>query len=95
MNITMTGNVIQAKRYSMDGNKGASVYLTQPTSGDNDDVCGLDIMKLTADYGVVDILRGKVPCECKIVAQPVPGAQQKMAFKVVSIEPIVKPRPAQ
>ena len=94
MNITMTGTVVQAKRYSMDGNKGASVFLTQPTSGDNDDVCGLDIMKLTADYGIVDQLRNSIPCECKITAQPVAGAQQKMAFKVVSIEPIAK-RPAQ
>lgn len=94
MNIQMTGTVIQAKRYSMDGNKGASVFLTQPASGGNDDVCGLDIMKLGADYSVVDQLKDHLPCECKITAQPVPGAQQKMAFKVISIEPVTK-RPAQ
>ena len=92
MNIQMSGMVIQAKRYSMDGNKGASIYLTQQASGDNEDLCGLDIMKLSADYSVVEQLKSHLPCECKITATPVPGAQQKMSFKVVSIEPVPKQR---
>lgn len=90
MNMNFTGTVIQAKRYSMDGNQGASIYLTQETDGDNPDVCGLDIMKMSADYGVVDQLKNVLPCECEIVAKPVAGAQQKMAFKLVSIKPVTK-----
>ncbi|WP_261843500.1 hypothetical protein [Aliamphritea ceti] len=101
MNMNFTGTVIQAKRYSMDGNQGASIFLTQPTDGDNPDVCGLEIMKMSADYSVVELLKNVLPCECDIVAKPVAGAQQKMAFKLVSIKPKTdsptakQPRPAQ
>lgn len=101
MNMNFTGTVIQAKRYSMDGNQGASIFLTQPSDGENPDVCGLEIMKMTADYTVVEQLRNVLPCECDIVAKPVAGAQQKMAFKLVSIKPkteapaVKQQRPAQ
>ncbi|PSL12654.1 hypothetical protein CLV44_11612 [Marinobacterium halophilum] len=88
MNINMTADVIQASRYDMDGNKGASIYATQKTDGSNPDRAGLELMKLTCDYGVVDLLRDFLPCKCEIVAQPTQGAGQKMAFKVVSIKPL-------
>ena len=87
MNIQMSGQVIQAKRYSMDGNQGANLFLVQEADGSNPDMCGQEIMKLQADYAVVDQLRNHLPCECDIIAKPVAGAQQKMSFKVVQIKP--------
>ena len=94
MNMNFEGTVIQARRYDMDGNKGGAIFLTQDSDGDNQDMAGLEIMKMTAAYEVVDQLRAHLPCKCKIVAKPVQGAQQKMSFKLVSIEPILKQRPA-
>lgn len=90
MNINMTGDVIQAKRYNMDGNKGGSVYLTQRPDGTNENLEGLEIMKMAAPFEVVDQLKGLLPCKCEIVAQPVAGSGQKMAFKVVTIKPVNK-----
>ncbi|MCP8686072.1 hypothetical protein [Marinobacterium sedimentorum] len=94
MNITLTGQVIQAKRYNMDGNKGAALYMTQKSDGTNEDLVGLEIMKLAAPYEVVEQLREHLPCNCEIVAQPVQGAGQKMSFKVLSIKPVTSGKPA-
>ncbi|MDI3323927.1 hypothetical protein QKW35_06030 [Pontibacterium granulatum] len=91
MNVEMVGDVIQAKRYNMDGNRGGSILMTQSNDGSNDDLAGLEVMKMTADYEVVDKLRASLPCKCKVVARPVAGAGQKMAFKVVSVEPVQRP----
>ena len=88
MNVEMTGDVIQAKRYEMEGNKGGSLLMTQANDGSNDDLAGLEVMKLTADYELVDSLRAVLPSKCKVVARPVAGAGTKMNFKVVSCTPV-------
>lgn len=90
MNVEMIGDVIQAKRYHMESNKGGSILMTQSNDGSNADLAGLEVMKMAADYEVVDKLRSSLPCKCKVVARPVAGAGQKMAFKVLSVEPVAK-----
>ena len=94
MNVEMTGDVIQAKRYSMEGNKGGSILMTQVNDGGNEDLAGLEVMKMAADYELVDKLRAALPCKCKVTARPVAGAGQKMAFKALSVEPLVKSQAA-
>ena len=94
MNITMQADVIQATRYDMDGNKGASISATQQSDGSNANRAGLDIMKMAADYDVVEQLRAHLPCTCEIVAKPEQGAGQKMSFRVVSVKPVKAQRPA-
>lgn len=91
MNINMKLQVIQGKRYEVDGNKGAALFGIEKTDGSNPDLIGMDIMKLNCDYELVDQLREFLPCECELVCKPIQGAGQKMSFRVLSVKPVPKP----
>lgn len=87
MKMSMAGTVIQASRYDMEGNKGGSIIVTNKPTEQNDNRAGLDIMKMTAAYEVVEKLRSDLPCECDMVVEPIQGGGGKMSFKLLDITP--------
>jgi hypothetical protein len=90
MQMPMKATVIQASRYDMDGNKGGSIICTNKPSEQMPNRAGLDVMKMTAPYEIVDQLKDYAPCECDLVVEPVQGAGGKMSFKLLKITPVVK-----
>ncbi len=88
MNITMRATVLQGRRYNMDGNQGAYLIATQQCDGTNPDMIGNELMKLACGYEVIDQLRAHLPGECELICQPMQGAGQKMALKVLSVKPL-------
>ncbi|WP_293267712.1 hypothetical protein [Neptunomonas sp.] len=89
MEISMQVIVTAAKRYDFDGNKGAQIY----TLGDmieEDDRIGCPVMKLTAEYGVVDNLRGvKFPAKFDLKCNVQVGAKDSMKYHVIGAMPVL------
>lgn len=89
MKVQMQVIVTAAKRYDFDGNKGAQIY----TLGDmieEDDRIGCPVMKLTADYPVLDNLRGvRFPAKFDLSCEVMVGAKDSMKYHVTGAVPVI------
>lgn len=92
MKQVLTGTVIGAKRYTIDGQQSATLFVQQEIEGDKADAVGLEVMKVSAPYNIVDILRKhKLPGEFHIEARMKSLAQGKMGMEATAIKPIDSP----
>ncbi|WNB77577.1 hypothetical protein [Methylomonas koyamae] len=90
---TFVGQVESATKYEIDAdNKGASLWVTKPTSGRNPNVIGREIIKvrmphdmfakLKADHDAGDI---QFPCLMEIQAEVDMGGGNRAALTAISI----------
>lgn len=89
MQNTITAQIIGAKRYDIDGNKMASIFVMQQAE-QNDNTVGYEVMKVSAPYGVVDQLqKAKLPAEYEIMIKLKAAGGGKMAMVAEGIKPVV------
>ncbi len=92
-------NLISAKPASVDGKNYLTLWLYQPADSDNKQICGGEIMKVSADpdlfpdfrslfHGVTSPL-----VQCEITAELKTGAANSTKLHVVGVKAIKQPFP--
>ena len=89
------GIIVMTKRYDVDGTKGGSLWMLVAGDEENDDTDGLGVMKLNIPYALFDSERARrlsgeyaLPCQARVIYATVAAGGNKLAAKVVSIDPI-------
>lgn len=91
MQNVITAQIIGAKRYDIDGNKMASIFVMQQAE-QNDNTVGFEVMKLSAPYGVVDQLqKAKLPADYEILVRMKTAGGGKMSLVAEGIKSVVSP----
>lgn len=90
MKFKQTLTVLQASKFDMEGNKGAYLYALGDTA-DEPNRHGQDILKVKADYDMIEKLRGSLPCKCELELSMVQGSQQKVSLMAHSATVITPP----
>ncbi|MET0082680.1 MAG: hypothetical protein ABW079_06670 [Sedimenticola sp.] len=83
----LNAEIIGAKRYDIDGNKMAAMFIIQEAAP-TDDVVGLEVMKISAPYGVVDQLKKHtLPGDFEIEADMKSASGGKIGLVATGIRP--------
>lgn len=79
-------------RYRMDdGTDGCNVFATAPTEDTSGNRIGMEVMKFSAPFALLDTVRAAVfPCEMEAEVNLRMGAGGKAAMFVVSLNPVSK-----
>ena len=86
MQTKLIGTVLGATRYAMESNKGGSLYMTQPTHGNNPDIVGNEVLKMGMDYDLFESLKNfTLPGEFEVVADVEMGSQNRPRLTVLTI----------
>lgn len=89
MHQLLHATVIGAKRYTIDGQQSATLFVQQEIDGGNTDAVGLEVMKVSAPFNVVDILKKhQVPGEFEIEAVFKSLAGGRMGITAKAIKPL-------
>ena len=88
MQNVIKAQVIGAKRYDIDGNKMASIFVMQKAE-ETDDSVGFEVMKMSAPYDVVEHLKGKkLPGDYDVLVRMRAAGGGKMALIAEGIKAI-------
>jgi len=81
MNSILKANVLGAKRYDINGNKMASLFLVQETDQSDENVVGHEVMKLSAPYNVIEQIKSSgvaLPAAAEVTVQTKAGSGGKL-----------------
>ncbi|MEJ1364280.1 MAG: hypothetical protein RPU42_04155 [Candidatus Sedimenticola sp. (ex Thyasira tokunagai)] len=88
----ITATVIGAKRYIIDGDKSATIFVQQPTDPDNENAVGLEVMKISSPFEILDVLKKHtLPGEFMIETKLTSAAGGKIGMKCTGIKPVKSP----
>jgi len=91
MNTQITMHVLSVKRGEVDGNRYASLMMVSDTPTYERDSAGLQVMKVTCDYDLLDRIDSRaVPGNFIAEVALVTAAGGKAGFKVLQLQPVKK-----
>lgn len=95
----LTVNVISAKPASVDGKNYLTLWLYQPAEADNKQICGGEIMKVSADPDLFPEFRALFNgvtsplVQCEITAELKTGAANSTKLHVIGVKAIKQTPP--
>jgi len=96
MQTVVTGQLESITRYSMEGGKGGSLWVSNPDS-ENPDILGKELIKVKMPYEMFEQQKAKkesgelvFPSQVEILCDVTVGGQNKMALVAKSMK-IIKP----
>jgi len=91
MNTQINMHVLSVKRGEVEGNKYASLMMVSDTPTYDRDSAGLQVMKVTCDYDLLDRIDPRaVPGNFVAEVALVTAAGGKAGFKVLQLQPVKK-----
>lgn len=85
----ITAQVLGAKRYAIDGNQFGSLFLAQPTSDTSGDTIGLEVMKVSCPYALLDTIKDAVlPGQFEIKVNMKAAGGGKLALEALALRPV-------
>lgn len=83
-NLTINAHVIQCKSWSVEGNSGASIFVTQPTSDTTGVTLGEDVIKYACDINLHSKLKNiTLPADLTLSLQVKQGGSNRGALFVI------------
>ena len=86
----MQGTVWGARRCEVNGDKIATVFLGQPASKEDPDMVGLEVMKASCPYSLLDNMAGDFPQEAEAQVKLRSAAGGKVGMEVLALRPASK-----
>ncbi len=89
MQNTMRAQVLGMRRFDINGTKMASLYITQPFEEGQEDVAGLEVMKASCPYNMLDQLQKvTLPGEFDVAFKMKTAAGGKVGIVVSSVREV-------
>lgn len=102
MQTVITGQVESLTRYSIEDNKGGSIWLSKPNSGKNENNLGNELIKIKMPFEMFDQQKAKVdsgelsfPSHFEILCEISMGSGNRAVFTAISMKPIKSDNPSQ
>lgn len=96
MNNVITAQVLGGRRFDIEGNKMASLFVAQPSKEGDENNIGLEVMKISCPYALFDTIKpGTLPGEFELQVNIKPGAGGKISMEAIAIRPLVRTSPQQ
>lgn len=78
--------VIQAKRFKMEGYEATTLYCIGENINEADS-CGTELVKVIGEFDLLDHIRGHLPGKIELTTTLVQGGKDKGSVKVLSAVP--------
>ncbi len=91
MQNVITAQVLGGRRFDINGTKMASLFVAQASNPDDDNMIGLEVMKVACPFALFDtIKRDQLPGEFEIQVNLKTGAGGKMGMEALALRPVSK-----
>ncbi len=92
MQNVITAQVLGGRRFDIEGNKMASLFVAQASKEGDENNIGLEVMKIGCPYALFDTIKpGSLPGEFELQVNIKPGAGGKIAMEAIALRPVTKP----
>lgn len=89
MENVITAQVLGAKRYDIEGNKMGTLYVAQPTADTSGDTLGLEIMKVSCPYVLLDTIKHEpLPGQYEIKVNMKAAGGGKLALEATAVRAV-------